>query len=712
MEQPQVKDGATTTVDGRPKKAHKDGRPSTLRRTISTKIQSFATLRKQSSSSTSQSATNKAGPPPVEQQPVNSHSTLKRTYGRSNTLQTSMSSYDLFSDPSSPSTNNNNTLNRRSIRLTQQMRLEEVTKLYAPLSGSEYLSSSSTDEMMYMPPQSMKQMPSKMLLSSSHTMSSSYLVSSSVQCPSIFAAAMDKDKEKEKDSPISSPSSSPVLTPAKSVMASVPQLNRFSLSASPVQVRKSPPPMTMMVRDDSLASTPVSSSLTGGTHPDDLTFIKFGVINNCQFISNRMAEYLQIIKSLPDMFMLSHDILSTEYEYLIKDTRTIINILEPLMQRGHSGSFIGQHPAHGVVLTEAIVQSITSITQCIQRVDSELKRSNVSEKRVNLLTMFITAVKYYLESGEVLDVPKSIDLQLGNSTGELETISASKDYDNDYIYKSGYLVKKGTKGPLIVWKNQWFVLTVDRLSIYSNESKTKCKPKKEIMLSNIVSIEPTTKYDNKNCYILKLKSPKSKLVIKAKTEKEGAHWMLAIDGLPRKNFETNQSCINLYIKDTLLETISSNMSNNSVSNTDQPMSGGVIRCSKGEEWIYRGDGELYNSVDLDHGGAKAKQVRYKWNGQQFVPSKECMKSYGNGKWNGVRLGWYFNNTLTQKYLWRQESNEYINNQSDALSYMWTSPQALQCKRGGASQWYVEGNVPPTVVMFLQCLRQCRLSHLQ
>eukprot|EP01133_Synstelium_polycarpum_P012603 gene12603-14791_t len=605
----------------------------------------------------------------------------------------------------------NHTLHRKSVRISQAIKLDEVMKIYAPLAGSEYLSSK---ENPLLSPQMRPHKQNQGTPQQSTPNSQSTSIS-----PLLQAASLGGDDNKENEPSTGDYTKSPPTSPRISKISSLRTLSPIRLSLpSPQKNRFS-------------VSTPTTPSKPHQKLDHELTTIKREVMENCEFILAKMGEYQRIVLSLPDLFMLSKDILHSEYEYLIRDTKTITKILSPLDSmtgsdtnteviaspqpcnkslHRQSQSHVNSRTAalnNSQNLTEMdiIAQSISHIAKKLLGIEIEMKKPNLTEKKACTLAMFVSGVKLYLETGNVPEIPH-VPTEISHSLiqSAQNTTHTYKPDEADYIYKAGHLTRKTTKGPLVVWKEQWFVLSTEKLCIYSNQNKT-TKPKKEIMLQSIVSIAPIAKYEYKHCFVLKIGggSSATKLVVRAANDRDAALWMLAVDGLPRKNFETNTSCINLYIKETLLET----MSSGAALNFRRSTAGGIVRSSHGEEWTYRADGTLFNSEHLDS-SLKARSIKYVWNGQLLVPAPDCAhKSFGSGKWNGVWLAWYHASGVPfLKYLWEQEANEYLN-QNPRLSYKWASRGLVS--KIGVGEWIVEGSVPETVVMFLQCLRYVRLT---
>ncbi|KAF2073464.1 hypothetical protein CYY_005214 [Polysphondylium violaceum] len=566
----------------------------------------------------------------------------------------------------------NNTLRRKSVRISQHIKMDEVMKIYAPLSGSEYLNKNNST-------------------SFSHLQSS-----------------INKENQPTNQnvlSPPNSPSTKINLTPslAKESSYSNLLLSPTSVSGSPTTRRK--------------------------TKEERLSNIRKDVVENAEFILGKMGEYQRCVLSLPDLFMLSVDILHSEYEYLIKDTNIISKILLPLdsmstsvetelvtndvnnLNSSSCSSTTSVLTNTNLTEMDLVAQSISNIAKKLLTIEIEIKKPNITEKRACILSNFVKAVKQYLETKvvpEMPTLPSEIAHSLIGISGNYSdtTTQIYQPEESNFIYKSGYLVKKGTKGPLVVWKDQYFTLSPEKLCIYSNQNKTNSKAKKEILLNNITSIGPVSKNEYKSCFMIKTRGSEKQLIVRAPNDREAALWMLAIDGLPRKNFETNHSCINLYIKETLLETLS-----DTTSSFRRSVAGGVVRSSHGEEWTWRADGTLFNTDFLDTTRIRPKELQYKWNGQLLVPCQDSVKNLGYGKWNGIWLAWYNPNSNTPfiKYIWDQEHNEYLN-QNPKLSYKWSS-RGLVSKVSHGGEWMVEGRVPETVVMFLQCLRYIRHKEL-
>ncbi|EFA79674.1 hypothetical protein PPL_07365 [Heterostelium album PN500] len=721
-------------------------RSATLQRTATSKLQFVVDLGSSLTKSPSKSTTNA----------LSLHSSVASHNGTGalsspSFLSNSVQSPNKKTKHHNSNQSKNNTLHRKSVRISQQLKLDEVTKIYAPLSGSEYLSSSR--ECPLSPSILRQQINSNNKDKSENNKENSFYKdkttttttttsNSNNNLCNITPSTPDHSNSHNNQSTSISPlmSAACISSPKSPInLGDNKENNVNSLNSPPTSptAAAKQPPIHLNLQSHSIKAKKSQSTSNFNTNQLELELIKKQVIENCEVILCKISEYQRIVLSLPDLFMLSQDILSTEYEYLIKDTNTISKILSPLDSTTGSDTNtevicspqlsnrsphllstsqqsmylnsdnVSDHSSNsngGLTEMDKIAQSISLIAKKLLAIQIEMKKTNLTEKKACTLSLFVSAVKHYLETGDITDdipkIPTEVSHSLIQST-ELTTKEYSPEESSDYIYKSGPLIKKGSKGPLVIWKEQYFVLSVERLSIYASERKSATlKPKKDILLSNIVSICPVTKYEYKHCFMLKMRNPDSKLVVRAKNDKDAAMWMLAIDGLPRKNFDTNQSCINLYIKETLLESICSN-----VVNYRRSVAGGVVRSSHGEEWTYRADGTLYNSEHLD-ANVKAKDLKYIWNGQLLVPAKDTVKNLGSGKWNGVWLAWYYNNMPFLKYMWQHESNEYLN-QNPKLSYKWASRGLVS--KIGVGEWLIEGNVPETVVMFIQCLRYCRLG---
>ncbi|KAK5575901.1 hypothetical protein RB653_007036 [Dictyostelium firmibasis] len=685
--------------------------------------------------------------------------------------QLSFSSNSITNTPNGNSGSNSNkdktkhnTLHRKSMRASMQLKIDEVMKIYAPLSGSEYLT--------------------KGCLNNNNSNNS--------------------DKENEPSSPshanvlLNSPSSSPSLTTKSSSTSLSPVLNKLVLSSPNGN------------------QSPSKTKSRKSIQNERMSQIRKQVIENAEFILGRLGEYQRSVLSLPDVLnpQSSGDIINSEFGYLVTNTKIITKILSPLDSISSSetdNKIITNNPLsptpinrninnidnilspspslsslssisslsssvhlnqqqqqpvissttnstivdgspssspssntssplfsnaysnlnqqqnlHGVIknnqvfnsLTEMdiVAQSISIIAKKLLGIEIEIKKSSITEKRASILASFIRATRQFIETGIVpeIDIPSELVNSLFLVPSAENITQIYKPEEDDYLYKSGMLIKKGKKGPLVVWKEQWITLSPEKLSIHSNKSK---KLKKEISLNSIVSITPVTKYEYKYCWMVKIVGGQ-KFIFRGTNEKDTALWMLAVDGLPRKNFDTNQSCINLYIKENLLETIGINGiaggstgGVNSRENKRRSMAGGVIRSSHGEEWTYRPDGTLFNTDFLDT-SIKPKEIKYNWNGQFLMPASDTTRNLGHGKWNGVWLAWYNPNSNEPflKYIWDQANNEYLN-QNTKLSFKWSSQRGSLVSKIGNGEWLVEGRVPETIIMFLQCLRYIRHKEL-
>ncbi|KAN0011744.1 hypothetical protein ACTFIU_007310 [Dictyostelium citrinum] len=709
--------------------------------------------------------------------PLSSPLNNKYFNNNSNNNQLSFSSNSITNTPNGSSNNKDktkhNTLHRKSMRASMQLKIDEVMKIYAPLSGSEYLTKGCLNN-----------------------------------------NSNNSDKENEPSSPshanvlLNSPPSSPSLTtkPSSSSTSLSPVLNKLVLS--PNGNHQSPTNKTKSRKS---------------IQNERMSQIRKQVIENAEFILGRLGEYQRSVLSLPDILnpQSSGDIVNSEFGYLITNTKIITKILSPLDSISSSetdSKIITNNPlsptpinrninnidnilspspslsslssltssssvqinqqqqqqqqttvnsnsnsnnltsastfssptlsplsntssplfsnaysnlnqqqnVHGVnknnqvfnSLTEMdiVAQSISIIAKKLLGIEIEIKKSNITEKRASILASFIRATRQFIETGIVpeVDIPSELVNSLFLVPSAENITQIYKPEEDDYLYKSGMLIKKGKKGPLVVWKEQWITLSPEKLSIHSNKSK---KLKKEISLNSIISITPVTKYEYKYCWMVKIVGGQ-KFIFRGSNEKETALWMLAVDGLPRKNFDTNQSCINLYIKENLLETIGNASSvggvNGVVNNREnkrKSMAGGVIRSSHGEEWTYRPDGTLFNTDFLDT-SIKPKEIKYNWNGQFLMPASDTTRNLGHGKWNGVWLAWYNPNSNEPflKYIWDQTNNEYLN-QNTKLSFKWSSQRGSLVSKIGNGEWLVEGRVPETVIMFVQCLRYIRHKEL-
>ncbi|KAN0034097.1 hypothetical protein ACTFIV_000581 [Dictyostelium citrinum] len=706
--------------------------------------------------------------------PLSSPLNNKYFNNNSNNNQLSFSSNSITNTPNGSNNKDktrHNTLHRKSMRASMQLKIDEVMKIYAPLSGSEYLTKGCLNN-----------------------------------------NGNNSDKENEPSSPshanvlLNSPPSSPSLTTKSSSSSTSlsPVLNKLVLS--PNGSHQSPTNKTKSRKS---------------IQNERMSQIRKQVIENAEFILGRLGEYQRSVLSLPDILnpQSSGDIVNSEFGYLITNTKIITKILSPLDSISSSetdskiitnnplsptpinrninniDSIISPSPSlsslssltsssvqinqqqqqqqttvnsnsnsnnltsastissptlsplsntssplfsnaysnlnqqqnvHGVnknnqvfnSLTEMdiVAQSISIIAKKLLGIEIEIKKSNITEKRASILASFIRATRQFIETGIVpeVDIPSELVNSLFLVPSAENITQIYKPEEDDYLYKSGMLIKKGKKGPLVVWKEQWITLSPEKLSIHSNKSK---KLKKEISLNSIISITPVTKYEYKYCWMVKIVGGQ-KFIFRGSNEKETALWMLAVDGLPRKNFDTNQSCINLYIKENLLETIGNASSvggvNGVVNNREnkrKSMAGGVIRSSHGEEWTYRPDGTLFNTDFLDT-SIKPKEIKYNWNGQFLMPASDTTRNLGHGKWNGVWLAWYNPNSNEPflKYIWDQTNNEYLN-QNTKLSFKWSSQRGSLVSKIGNGEWLVEGRVPETVIMFVQCLRYIRHKEL-
>ncbi|EGC36160.1 hypothetical protein DICPUDRAFT_54769 [Dictyostelium purpureum] len=677
-----------------------------------------------------------------------------------------LSSFSNTNNLSSPIVNTpnkkHNTLHRKSMRASMQLKIDEVMKIYAPLSGSEYLNKGND----------------------------------------AICSNKENESESNKNVLLNSPSSSPSKNKQQPPQHSTPNNNNNNNNSSNSS-GLSPVLNKLVLSPPSNKNSPTAGRSRKSILNERMMQIRREVIENAEFILAKLGEYQKTVLSLPDMYNVTNcDVINSEYAYLITNTKVITKILSPLdsssssetgteiianknklnqsnniistplspksnplsptkdlngfdIGGGITNNNINNHPNSSPVLLSSssssissvstlssttsptfgassaysnfkqqqqnvgknnqvfnsltdmdiVAQSISIIAKKLLGIEIEIKKTKITEKRASILASFIRVIKQFLETGIVPEMPQ-IPSELVNSliinpSSESVTQIYNPE-ESDYIYKSGYLIKKGSKGPLVVWKDQWIVLSSEKLSIYSNQNKTK-KCKKEISLNSIVSISPITKYEYKCCFIVKVAGGE-KYVFRGANDKETALWMLAIDGLPRRNFDTNQSSINLYIKETLLETIGSN-----ICNYRRSVAGGVVRSSHGEEWTYRADGTLFNTDFLDT-SIRPKDIKYIWNGQFLLPANDSVHNLGNGKWNGVWLAWYNPNTSEPflKYIWDQQNNEYLN-QNTKLSYKWSS-RGLVSKIGNG-EWLVEGRVPETIVMFLQCLRYIRHKEL-
>eukprot|EP01132_Coremiostelium_polycephalum_P006120 gene6120-7626_t len=264
-------------------------------------------------------------------------------------------------------------------------------------------------------------------------------------------------------------------------------------------------------------------------------------------------------------------------------------------------------------------------------------------------------------------------------------------------YKKGYLNK--FHGKLKGWKKVW--VTLDGLFYRVYLSETDPTPLREIPLKDIESLSYEDQPNYPNCIVITLKENPQKFLFSADDKISMAKWILAIDGLKYKYFN---SCINQFAKKVLLHNV-----------YKENYKGGFIKSSFDEEWMYSSDGILQCTEaawNTENGGASS--VTYLWDGQQLVPQNGSF-SLGWGKFNGFLFEWRLGDvghekaTKFKEYYWEEFEKEYLTDE-DSLAWKWT--RHFLTLKTGTGEWIVEGEVPEPVVFFLSLLRYSRLDALK
>ena len=139
----------------------------------------------------------------------------------------------------------------------------------------------------------------------------------------------------------------------------------------------------------------------------------------------------------------------------------------------------------------------------------------------------------------------------------------------------------------------------------------------------------------------------------------------------------------------------------------EPFKGGEIKSSYDEDWSYSADGLITSVYGI------AEQYEFRWDGEMIIGTNEISRELGSGKWNGITLIWYDEQsngmitTPTIRYDWHKTEREYHNPLDKSQVWKWT--RHFLASKFGAGEWIVEGNIPEPVVMFLQIIRTCRIQ---
>ncbi|GAM18825.1 hypothetical protein SAMD00019534_020000 [Acytostelium subglobosum LB1] len=279
----------------------------------------------------------------------------------------------------------------------------------------------------------------------------------------------------------------------------------------------------------------------------------------------------------------------------------------------------------------------------------------------------------------------------------------------DTEYKSGYLYRLGGIGIFKYRKKLWFTLTSTHLSCYVSSEK-KSTPVESITLNSIKKItllqkdaeSIQTTYGFCIEYVSggsgsgqSAGSLPNKLVIQANPISTLADWVIKLDGLTHRDFN---SYLDQAERKLLLKILFKNN-----------IQGGIIKSNGDEEWSYSPIGTL-STIEGTYSGA---QIDYHWDGEWL---RSSTNELGAGRFNGVYLAWYLAGvdpkaphatTATPDivYFWDEREKEYQTDQGKELTFKWT--RHFLASKFGRGEWIVEGHVPQAVVMFLQLIKYRR-----
>ncbi|GAM29004.1 hypothetical protein SAMD00019534_121800, partial [Acytostelium subglobosum LB1] len=265
--------------------------------------------------------------------------------------------------------------------------------------------------------------------------------------------------------------------------------------------------------------------------------------------------------------------------------------------------------------------------------------------------------------------------------------------DNNKRYKVGHLHR--LQGKLKGWKKMWVVLDGNRLRLYNSEDDS--EPAYDVPLRDIEQMGTTEEHVTyPHSLSITIKDNPTKMILAADDKISMARWILAIDGLKFKFFD---SCVNQFLKKTLLHTV-----------FKSTFKGGIIKSSFEEEWSYSSDGILQCTEAGWNTDAGASLMMYLWDGQSFMPGSGT-HSLGWGKFNGFLFEWMVGDLgedgiKVQEYYWEEIEREYLTH-DHTMDWKWTR-HFLTLKQG-TGEWIVEGEVPEPVVFFLSLLRYSRLG---
>jgi len=413
-----------------------------------------------------------------------------------------------------------------------------------------------------------------------------------------------------------------------------------------------------------------------------------------------------LITKDPKLAMIQAADGTTAFHYLVRRWDPIISpkILSMVIKLDSNvvnmAGNSGETPLHHACLKNCE----ESISFLLQNKADINKRSKNGETCLSFAIRagFKSAIKLLLEHGSDEESYKlayklSTELQMHDIQSMVEESQQSIKIRTNLNkeYKKGYLNK--FIGKLKGWKKVWAVMDGLKIRFYASETDLDTMYS-EIFLKDIETITCEDQ-PHPHSFFIHIKDNPTKAMLSADDKVTMAKWVLAIDGLKLKCFN---SCINQFLKKVLLHNV-----------YKENYKGGFIKSSFEEEWMYSNDGILQcteASWNVDGG---ASSLTYLWDGQQLVPQNGSY-SLGWGKFNGFLFEWRLgdvgfleNSTKLKEYYWEEIEKEYITD-DPSLSWKWT--RHFLTLKHGVGEWIVEGEVPEPVVFFLSLLRFSRINH--
>lgn len=225
----------------------------------------------------------------------------------------------------------------------------------------------------------------------------------------------------------------------------------------------------------------------------------------------------------------------------------------------------------------------------------------------------------------------------------------------------------------------WFVLDGLQLSCYQSESDQ--SPVDVAPLKDIASL---TVEEPLSIFIALHSGTKWQLGFEDKVTMY--KWLLALDGLKHKTFE---SSVSADIKKNLLKAL-----------YKDDYKGGIIKSSFDEEWMYSQDGTL----ECTEGWIGPA---FTWDGMKMVPKTDSgADQLGWGQFNGFLFEWYVGSQVVYRF-WLEDAEREYQNADMALTWKWT--RHFLALKSGRGEWIVEGSIPEPVIFFLSLIRYRRID---